>query len=122
MAAPYAPATIGALRPTRLPGLPGRTLSAITVTLTGIAFDAATQAERTFRLPGLRSGYVRATRPRLELHGVEWIRGVRVSGRLDRAAAARSPSAARRRRPARVTYTRDRASGTLGGRSFTLSR
>ena len=35
IAAPYAPATIGALRPTVLSGLPGRTFSAVSVTLTG---------------------------------------------------------------------------------------
>ena len=49
----YAPATIGALSPTRLSGLPGRTLSALTVTLIGIAFDAAAHGRETFRLPGL---------------------------------------------------------------------
>ena len=31
------------------------------------------------QLPGLRAGYYRATRAALELHGVEWIRGVRIS-------------------------------------------
>jgi pimeloyl-ACP methyl ester carboxylesterase len=120
IAAPYAPATIGALRPTRLSGLPGRTLSAITVTLTGIAFDAAAQGRDTFRLPGLRAGYVRATRRALTLHDVEWIRGVRVSGRVDArgngTVTVSGPNAA----PGSVTYTRHGARGTLGGRPFTL--
>jgi pimeloyl-ACP methyl ester carboxylesterase len=119
-AAPYAPATIGALRPTRLSGLPGRTLSAITVTLTGIAFDAAAHGRQTFRLPGLRAGYVRATRTALTLHDVEWIRGVRVSGRLDArgrgTVTVSGPNAA----PGTVTYDLGGASGTLGGRAFTL--
>jgi pimeloyl-ACP methyl ester carboxylesterase len=119
-AAPFAPATIGALRPTRLAGRPGRTLSAIAVTLAGIAFDAAARGRETFRLPGLRGGYVRATRRTLELHDVVWIRGVRVSGRLDArgrgTVTVRGPKAAR----GTVTYRRGGASGTLGGRSFTL--
>ncbi len=119
-AAPYAPATIGALRPTRLSGLPGRTLSAITVTLTGIAFDAAAHGRETFRLPGLRAGYVRATRTALTMHDVEWIRGVRVSGRLDArgrgTVTVSGPNAA----SGTVTYGPRGASGTLGGRAFTL--
>jgi len=119
-AAPYAPATIGALRPTRLSGLPGRTLSALTVTFTGIAFDTAAHGRETFRLPGLRAGYVRATRTALTLHDVEWIRGVRVSGRLDArgrgTVTVSGPNAA----PGTVTYGLRGASGTLGGRAFTL--
>ena len=119
-AAPYAPATIGALSPTRLSGLPGRTLSALTVTLTGIAFDAAAHGRETFRLPGLRAGYVRATRTALTLHDVEWIQGVRVSGRLDArgrgTVTVSGPNAA----PGTVTYGLRGASGTLGGRAFTL--
>ena len=47
VAAPYAPATVGALRPTKLPGLAGRTFSAVTVTLTGVGYDTLA------RLPAL---------------------------------------------------------------------
>ena len=120
VAAPYAPATIGALRPTRLSGLPGRTLSAITVTLTGIGFDTAGQVRDTYRLPGLRAGYVRVTRTALTLHDVEWIRGVSISGRLDArgrgTVTVTGPNAA----PGTVTFSRRGARGTLGGRAFTL--
>jgi pimeloyl-ACP methyl ester carboxylesterase len=117
--APYAPATIEDLRPTRLGGLRGRTLSAIAVTLTGIGFDTVFQGER-FRIPGQRAGFVRGSRGRLELNGVEWIRGVRVSGRIDArgrgTVTVSGPSAA----PGAVTYSRSGASGTLGGVPFTL--
>ncbi len=119
-AAPYAPATIGALRPTRLSGRPGRTLSALSVTLAGIAFDAAAHGRETFRLPGLRAGYVRATRRTLTLHGVEWIRGVRVTGRLDSRGRGIVTVSGRNAAPGTVTYGRGGASGTLGGRAFTL--
>ena len=68
----------------RCPALAGRTLSAITVTLTGIGFDiAASPPDGTTRYPGLRGGYVRGTGRSLQLVHAEWIRGVRVSGRLD---------------------------------------
>jgi pimeloyl-ACP methyl ester carboxylesterase len=117
-AAPYAPATVGALPPTRLPGVAGRTLSALTVTLTGIAFDVAAHGRRTFRLPGLRSGYVRGTRRALRLHDVEWLRGVFVSGRLD--SRGRGTLSVNGPASGSVTYTGRGASGTLGGRSFTL--
>jgi pimeloyl-ACP methyl ester carboxylesterase len=120
VAVPYAPATIGKLRPTRLSGLPGRTLSAITVALTGIGFDTAGQVRDRYRLPGLRAGYVRVTRTALTLHDVEWIRGVSIAGRLDArgrgTVTVTGPNAA----PGTVTFTRRGASGTLGGRAFTL--
>jgi hypothetical protein len=119
-AAPFAPATIGALRPTRLAGRPGRTLSALAVTLAGIAFDAGAHGRETFRLPGLRGGYVRATRRTLELHDVVWIQGVRVSGRLDSRGRGTVTVSGPKAAPGTVTYRRGGASGTLGGRSFTL--
>jgi pimeloyl-ACP methyl ester carboxylesterase len=121
-AAPYSPATISRLRPTGLPGLRGRTLSAITVTLTGIGFDASTQGtSKRFRLPGLRAGSVRANGSTLTLRGVEWISGVRVSGTIDgrrrtTTVTVSGPAAA----PGTVTITRSSASGTLGGESFRL--
>jgi pimeloyl-ACP methyl ester carboxylesterase len=121
-AAPYAPATIGRLPPTRLPGLRGRTYSALTVTLTGIGYDTIAQPRRRiYRLPGLRAGYVTVRRNRLTLHAVEWIRGVRVSGTVDARSRTGTftisgPAAA----PGTVTITRSGARGTLGGRSFSL--
>ncbi len=63
---------------------------------------------------------MRATRTALTLHDVEWIQGVRVSGRLDArgrgTVTVSGPNAA----PGTVTYGSRDASGTLGGRSFTL--
>jgi pimeloyl-ACP methyl ester carboxylesterase len=117
LSAPYAPATIGALRPTQASGLPGRTFSAVRVTLTGIGYDLATSLlGGSARLPGLRGGSYRFSRSAIELHDVEWIRGVRVSGRLTSAAGAGTltvsgPSAA----PGTLTFSRTRVSGTLGG-------
>jgi pimeloyl-ACP methyl ester carboxylesterase len=121
LSAPYAPATIGALRPQRLSGLPGRTYSAVSVTLTGIGYDvAATFAGTSGRLPGLRAGYYRVSRSAIELHGVEWLRGVRISGRLSSAGPGTltisGPSAA----PGTVTFTKKGVSATLGGRSFSV--
>jgi hypothetical protein len=119
LSAPYAPATVGALRPQLLSGLPGRTFSAVRVTLTGIGYDvAATLGGATGRLPGLRGGYYRVTPAALELHDVEWIRGVRISGRLSSdgpgTLTVSGPSAA----PGTVTFTRKSVSATLGGKSF----
>ena len=116
---PYAPPTLGALRPTALSGLAGRTLSAVTVTLTGIGFDiAASPPDGATRYPGLRGGYVRGTGRTLQLVRAEWIRGVRVSGRLD----SNGRGTLRVTGPVRgtITYTRDGARGRLGGRAFTL--
>jgi pimeloyl-ACP methyl ester carboxylesterase len=116
---PYAPATLGALRPTALSGLAGRTLSAVTVTLTGIGFDlAASPPDGTTRYPGLRGGYVRGTGRSLQLVRAEWIRGVQISGRLD----SNGRGTLRVTGPVRgtITYTRDGARGKLGGRAFTL--
>jgi pimeloyl-ACP methyl ester carboxylesterase len=119
IAAPYAPDTLAELRPTGLGGTPGRTISAVTVTLTGIAFDlAASPPDGTTRYPGLRGGYIRGTATSLQLVNAEWIRGVRVSGRLDdngRGTLTVSGPAS-----GTITYTRTGARGTIGGRAFTL--
>ena len=86
----------------------------MSVTLAGVGYDAAfaTSARR----PGLRAGYVTSTRKQLTLHGVEWIRGVRVSGTLTAGGAGTltvsGPSAA----PGTLTFTRSSARGTLGGK------
>jgi pimeloyl-ACP methyl ester carboxylesterase len=121
LSAPYAPATIGALRPLRLSGLAGRTYSAVNVTLTGMGYDlAATFGTETGRSPGLRGGYVRISGAALELHDVEWIRGVRLSGRLGSSGAGTltvgGPAAA----PGTVTFTKEGVSATLGGKSFSV--
>jgi hypothetical protein len=120
LSAPYTPATIGALRPQLLSGLPGRTFSAVSVTLSGLAYDLAftSASSGTLRRAGLRAGYSRTSRSSLELHGVEWIRGVRISGRLGRQGTGTltvsGPSAA----AGTVTFGKNSVSGTLGGKSF----
>lgn len=116
--APYAPATLRALRPTRLPGRAGRVLSAVRVTLTGIAFDTAAHGRNRFRLPGLRSGYVQGTRRALRLHKVEWVNGVRVSGRLD--SGGRGTVTVQARESGRITFTGRGATGRIGGLAFRL--
>jgi pimeloyl-ACP methyl ester carboxylesterase len=110
--APYAPATVGALRPTKLPGLAGRTFSAVTVTLTGVGYDTLAGAKR---FAGLRGGFVRVRGGRLELRDVEWIGGVRVSGTVTE---KRSTLTVDGPVDGTLRYVGDRVSGTLGGRSF----
>jgi pimeloyl-ACP methyl ester carboxylesterase len=109
---PYAPASIADLRPTGATGLAGRTFSAVSVTLAGVGYDAAFATSS--RRPGLRAGYVTSSRKRLTLHGVEWIRGVRVSGTLSSGGAGTltvsGPSAA----AGTLTFTRSSVTGTLG--------
>jgi pimeloyl-ACP methyl ester carboxylesterase len=119
LSAPYAPATIGALRPQRLSGLAGRTYSAVNVTLTGIGFDvAATLGGKSGRLPGLRAGSYRVTRSAIELDGVEWIRGVRISGRVSNGGAGTLTVSGPAAAAGTVTFTNKRVSATLGGKSF----
>ena len=66
----------------------------------------------------LRGGYIRGTATSLQLVNAEWIRGVRVSGRLDdngRGTLTVSGPAS-----GTITYTRTGARGTIDGRAFTL--
>ena len=119
LAAPYAPATLDALRPTALDGVAGRTISAVTVTLTGIGFDlTASPPDGTTRYPGLRGGYIRGSARSLQLVNAEWIRGVRVSGRLDD--NGRGTLTVTGPASGSITYTRGGARGVIGGRAFTL--
>ena len=102
-----------------LDGVAGRTISAVTVTLTGIGFDlAASPPDGTTRYPGLRGGYIRGSARSLQLVNAEWIRGVRVSGRVDDNGRGTLTVAG----PASgtITYTRGGARGVIGGRAFTL--
>ena len=112
-AAPYAPAQLSSLRPTRLSGVPGQTFSAVTVTLTGVGYDSLAGYTR---FPGLRAGYVQVRKGKLELHGVQWIKGVSVSGTID----SRGNGTLTVAGPVdgTVTYRNGKLSGTLGGQSF----
>jgi pimeloyl-ACP methyl ester carboxylesterase len=69
-------------------GRRGRTITAVGLTL-GDALDqllsaslATGLAQSTLRVGGLRAGYVRATETRLEMHGVVYVPGVRIRGRI----------------------------------------
>ena len=75
--------------PDRRLRLPGRTFSAVSVTLAGIGYDSRSRRRRAAARACARVTCGRR-KTKLELHGVEWIRGVRVSGTL------RSPGARRR--------------------------
>jgi len=112
-AAPYAPAQLSSLRPTRLSGVPGQTFSAVTVTLTGVGYDSLAGYTR---FPGLRAGYVQVRKGTLELHGVQWIKGVSVSGTID----SRGNGTLNVDGPVdgSVTYRKGRLSGTLGGQAL----
>ena len=39
--------------------------------------------KRSARVPGLRAGFTTISQTRIVLHGVEWFRGMRVSGTID---------------------------------------
>jgi pimeloyl-ACP methyl ester carboxylesterase len=116
---PYTPAAIGDLRATGAPGLSGRTFSAVRVTLSGLAYDSAIAPAST-RYPGLRAGWVKASKTKLELHAVEWIEGVRVTGTLRSGGSGTltvsGPSAA----AGTLKFTRKGVTGTLGGKPIAL--
>ena len=79
-ASPYTPATLRGAR------------TVAQATLDGIRRDleAAREYPRArYELPGLRGGYTRVTRGRLDLRRVEWVRGVRVNGRISAAGNGR---------------------------------
>ena len=119
-AGPFIPASISGLRPTGTSGLPGRTFSAVRVTLTGIAFDTTgLDLDKRFRLPGLRAGYITGKGTSLTLHGVEWVRGVKVSGTLRGSSGTLTVSGSQAA-AGTVRFTRSSATGTLGGKTFTV--
>jgi hypothetical protein len=118
-AGPFIPASISDLRPTGTSGRAGQTFSAVRVTLTGVAFDTTGVATtRSFRLPGLRAGYVTGKGSTLTLHGVEWVRGVRVSGTL-RGSSGTLTVTGSQAAAGTIRFTRTTATGTLGGKRFT---
>ena len=86
---PMAPRSLSAVLPEAgVAGRTGRTVSAVSLTLVD-AFDhifsaalIASADQDVLHVGGLRAGYARAGLRTLELHGMEFVRGVRVSGRL----------------------------------------
>ena len=111
-------------------GSRGRTITAVGLTL-GDALDQLLSAslasgltQRTLRVGGLRAGYVRATDTRLEMHGVVYVPGVRVRGRI--ILSARPHGSLRVTGPAaadgRLVFRRDGSvTGRLGGRRVRVS-
>ncbi len=116
----YVPADLRDVGAVGARGRAGRTLGAVYYTLDGVWQDRANlfgwyDVRGTTQIPGLRRGYSDASRTVLTLHGVEVIRGVRVSGRIDDhrtgRLSVRGPQTAR----GTLTFRRGRVTGTLGG-------
>jgi pimeloyl-ACP methyl ester carboxylesterase len=127
--AQFIPANVDGLRATSgVPGPAGRTLTAVTATI----FDASRSTARSViggtgpRVGGVRRGTARlASNGTITLRGYETVRGVRVSGTLTirrsrlggRLVVSGSSAAA-----GAITLADARATGTLGGRSFSRVR
>lgn len=119
-AGPYIPASLSGLRATGTPGKAGRTFSAVNVTITGVLFDTTgVDSDKSFRLPGLRAGYVTGKGSTLTLHGVEWVRGVRVSGTLRGSSGTLTVSGSQAA-AGTIRFSRSSATATLGGKTFTV--
>jgi len=81
------PASLQDFRPTGgASGTPGRTAGAVAASLFAIAREAALVpgTRRGLAFPALRRGRVVVFRDRIVLLGVEWVRGVRLTGTLRR--------------------------------------
>ncbi|WP_156028418.1 alpha/beta hydrolase [Candidatus Solirubrobacter pratensis] len=118
IASPYLPASISGLKPTRVGGLPGRTLTAVALTVAGVVGDIVVTSARTMRVPGLRAGYARVSRHAVTLAGVEWFRGVRVSGTLSGPAKGTLTVSGPNAAAGTITLSGRTAAGTLGGRAI----
>ena len=58
--------------------------------------------------------------PRLELHAVEWIRGVRVTGTLRQSGAGTLTVSGHSAAAGTLTFTRNGVTGTLGGQPISV--
>jgi hypothetical protein len=115
------------LKARRLPGKAGRTLTALRTTISGVALDSAlglalAAPKTSARIPGLRSGFTTISQTRIALHGVEWFRGMRVSGVIDGEGESghltvSGPAAA----GGTLLLDGDNVSGTLGGHRIRTS-
>ena len=133
-AIPPAPRSLRELRPEPgNRGVVGRTISAVYLTIIDVdeALTTSVYSERGFaRVGGLRAGWAhdhyspRVRRPRITLHGYSYVRGVRVTGRIDGLARRHgrlrvTGSAAAR---GRLILHRDGSlTGRLGGRRVRTS-
>jgi hypothetical protein len=126
-ATPPPPTALGRIPPVpSAPGLRGRALSALSLTLQDVAEDAVSELILDLGDPDLaRGGGLRAGRYRLDgrgtlhLHGVAFVPGLRVSGRLVRFTGRRQRGRLRVSGPAtpdgRLSVNGRRVSGRLGG-------
>ncbi len=128
---PMAPGSLSAVPPqSGLRGRPGRTVAAVSLTLIDAldqVFSAALIAsadQDVLHVGGLRAGYARAGLRSLELHGMEFVRGVRISGRLLLSRGARGVLRVTGRAAARgrlVFRSDGSVSGRLGGKRVRVS-
>jgi pimeloyl-ACP methyl ester carboxylesterase len=126
-ATPPPPTALRRIPPVRsVPGLRGRALTAVSLTLQDVAGDAVSELILDLGDPDIaRGGGLRAGRYRLDglgtlhLHGVAFVPGVRVSGRLARFTARRQRGVLRLSGAAtpdgRVSVSGRRVVGRLGG-------
>jgi pimeloyl-ACP methyl ester carboxylesterase len=117
---PVPPRDISALKPTRVGGLPGRTLRAIGLTLddVGVALQIGPTG---LSGGGLRGGSVREHGDGVDMRGYQYVPGVILDARLgyDGSASIRVRGAKAAR--GRITITRrGRLTGRLGGRRLNL--
>jgi pimeloyl-ACP methyl ester carboxylesterase len=121
-ATPYVPASIDDIAPVGGHGLPGRTLDAFELTFRQLGTDfflslGQALSQRSFRIPGVRAGYAEVSEKAFELHGVEAIRGVRVSGTITDSGGRFEISGPAAAAGTLTLTTRGGAVGTLGGRA-----
>jgi hypothetical protein len=113
------PVALGRLAPVPgVPGVRGRTIAALDVTLDDLTFALSPALGSPLSGSGLRGGTFRLRRGAIVLRGLRVVPGVRVSGRLPRRGSARlrisgGPAAAGRVRVSPAGGVR----GRLGGRA-----
>jgi pimeloyl-ACP methyl ester carboxylesterase len=123
----YLPASPSALKPTRLPGRPGRTITGVRLTIENIALDtllgiALAEPNTTVRLPALRGGSTTISGTRITFRHVEWFRGLRVTGFIDsKSESGRLTISGANASPGRLVLDGDDVRGTIGGRPVRTS-
>jgi hypothetical protein len=101
-----------------VPGRPGRTVTALDVTLDDLTFSLSPALGSPLRGGGLRGGTFRLRRRAIALAGLQVVPGVRVSGTLPRRGSARLRISGARAARGRVRISPDGVvRGRLGGRS-----
>ena len=118
---PVPPASLGVLPPIGAPGRPGRTVSAVKVTITD-AFAASNAIGRLGSVPGVRRGLARLQRTadsrRITFERYSLVPGVEIDGELLSTSDVLTGSLTVRGRAAargELDYADGRVTGTLGG-------